>query len=86
MMEAQPRTCTMPWLPFGLRDKFTNKFNDLCSKHDFEYALGICKLCADWNFVKEIWRRGYWWLTPLVFLAVNLPNVWYSYIREKNKG
>jgi hypothetical protein len=69
----------MPWLPFGLRDKFTAKFNDLCDKHDADYLDGTCKLCADWEFVKAIYGRGHVVLAFIVFMAVNLPQVWLLY-------
>ncbi len=77
------RNCTMPWMPFRLRDEFTERFNDLCEKHDLDYANGKCKLCADVVFVKAIASRGYWYLVPFVFLAVNLPQVWFKYLRDK---
>ena len=77
------RNCTMPWMPFRLRDEFTERFNDLCKQHDLDYANGQCKLCADVVFVKAISGRGYWYLVPFVFIAVNLPQVWWSYLRGK---
>jgi hypothetical protein len=74
----------MPWLPFGLRDKFTAKFNDLCKQHDEDYAQGKCKLCADVRFVMAIGKKGYWILAIPVFLAVNLPQVWYRYLVKRD--
>lgn len=75
----------MPWLPFGLRDWFNDLFEDLCRKHDADYYDGRCKICSDVDLVKGIWDRGYWWLVPFVFIAVNLPWVWgwwiWNYLR-----
>ena len=76
--------CTMPKIPF-FRDWFEERFGDLCERHDAEYAFGDCKLCADWRFVLEIGKRGYWPLVPFVFLAVNLPWVWLEYFFDRRK-
>ena len=72
------RYCTMPNIPF-FRDWFESKFSDLCYMHDCQYAMHFGKFQADRIFVKNIINRGYWWLALPVFLAINLPWVWFNY-------
>ena len=76
------RHCTMPNIPF-FRDWFEENFGDLCEQHDAEYAFGDCKLCSDYTFVKEIGKRGYWYLVPFVYIAINLPWVWFNWLRRR---
>jgi hypothetical protein len=74
----------MPNIPW-FRDWFEKQFTDLCAQHDWEYDNEGCKLCSDWRFVRAISIRGYWWLTPLVFIAIQMPWVWISYNKRIKK-
>ena len=76
------RYCTMPNIPW-FRDWFESKFGDLCYRHDRWYETKVPKLEADKWFCAYIYKRGYWYLVPFVFLAVNLPWVWWSYYKGK---
>jgi hypothetical protein len=69
------RYCTMPAIPW-FRDWFEGKFGDLCEAHD---DVKRCKLCGDWRFIRGIASRGYWYLVPFVYMAINMPWVWFEF-------
>ena len=80
------RYCTMPKLPFGFREWFESKFGDLCEIHDADYkrgyASGGCKLCSDFKFIVKIAQRGHPILALFVFLAVQVPWLWWKWIKN----
>ena len=74
------RYCTMPAIPV-FRNWFEVKFGDLCQRHDLGYAAGDCKLCHDKVFAGAIASRGHPVLAAFVFIAVNLPWVWWKWFK-----
>lgn len=65
----------MPKIPF-FRTWFERNFGGLCEAHDMAYSLAKTrqeKYDADFEFAKEICKRGYFWLSILTLVAVNLP-------------
>lgn len=70
---------TIPNIPW-FRDWFEGKFGDLCEAHD---SVIDCKVCGDWAFIRGIARRGYWYLAPPVWLAINMLWVWFEFIRNE---
>lgn len=84
------RFCTMPKDPFGFRDWFESKFGDLCEIHDKAYKKGYnyggCKLCSDFRFITGIAERGNPFLAFWVLFAVQMPWLWWKWIRYTYRG
>ena len=65
----------MPKIPF-FRDWYEKKFGDLCYVHDEQYKTIKTKNDkheVDYQFCASIAKRGYFILSVLTLLAVNLP-------------
>ena len=77
------RRCTMPNIPW-FRDWFESKFHNECKLHDKEYKIGKCKLCSDYRLATSIAEKGYVLLSLGVFIAVNMPWVWYIWFKRRN--
>lgn len=76
----------MPKIPV-FRDWFEEQFGDLCEQHDEDYYKGYsglgCKICSDFKFVLGIANRGHPGLAIVVFVAVQMPWVWWKWIRAR---
>lgn len=69
----------MPAIPL-FRDWYERKFGDLCEAHD---NVTDCKMCGDWRFVRDIAKRGYLFIAIPTWIAVNMPWVWFDFMRLK---
>lgn len=74
------RYCTLPKI-FGLRDWYTNRFNDLCMAHDIAYEQQTGKFAADYALLKGMTVRGYFLLAiPTAVFLLTIGNIYYYFV------
>ena len=78
------RYCSLPWLPFGLREWFERNFGEFCAEHDAGYAEGGCKLCHDATFLMRFIRRGCLLIGIVAFLLVAIFG-WIRWFKARDK-